>query len=128
MILNDKILVSFIIYRKDPVHKGILNVHKVMDPHFLRQQQLLFDRVWMDSVPSTQRMLELNEGKEHNFPVLSPKTEVIENPSEIERRLSDFIRNSTNISAYTSIGGIQMIQKYFLDLHKETMKNYVRFF
>ncbi|HEX5185533.1 MAG TPA: HAMP domain-containing sensor histidine kinase [Nitrososphaeraceae archaeon] len=125
MILNDKILVSFIIYRKDPVHKGVLNVHKVMDPHFLRQQQLLFNKVWMDSIPSTLRMLELNEGKEHNFPVLSPKTEVIENPYEIERRLSDFIRNSTNISTYTSIGGIQMIQKYFLDLHKETMKNYV---
>lgn len=125
MILNDKILVSFIIYRKDPVHKGILNVHKVMDPHFLRQQQLLFNKVWMDSVPATLRMLELNEGKEHNFPFLSPKTEVIENPYEIERRLSDFIRNSTNISTCTSIGGIQMIQKYFLDLHKETMKNYV---
>lgn len=125
MILNDKILVSFIIYRKDPVHKGVLNVQKVMDPHFLRQQQLIFKKVWMDSIPSTQRMFELNEGKERNSTVLSPKTEVIENPSEIEKRLSDFIRNSTNISTCTSIGGIQMIQKYFLDLHKETMKNYV---
>lgn len=125
MILNDKILVSFIIYRKDPVHKGVSNVQKVMDPHFLRQQQLIFNKVWMDSIPSTQRMLELNEGKERKFPLLSPKTEVIENPYEIEKRLSDFIRNSTNISTCTSIGGIQMIQKYFLDLHKETMKNYV---
>jgi signal transduction histidine kinase len=125
MILNDKILVSFIIYRKDPVHKGVSNVQKVMDPHFLRQQQLIFNKVWMDSIPSAQRMLELNEGKERNFPLLSPKTEVIENPYEIEKRLSDFIRSSTNISTCTSIGGIQMIQKYFLDLHKETMKNYV---
>jgi signal transduction histidine kinase len=125
MILNDKILVSFIIYRKDPVHKGVSNVQKVMDPHFLRQQQLIFNKVWMDSIPSAQRMLELNEGKERNFPLLSPKTEVIENPYEIEKRLSDFIRSSTNISTCTSIGGIQLIQKYFLDLHKETMKNYV---
>ena len=78
MILKDKILVSFIICRDDPVHKAVLNVQKVMDPHFLRQQQLLFNKVWMASVPATLRMLELNEGKEHNFPFLSPKTEVID--------------------------------------------------
>ncbi len=65
------------------------------------------------------------EGKnKHNPHVLSPKTEVIENSFEIEKRLSDFIRNSNNISTCTSIGGTQMIRKYFLDLHEETMKNY----
>ncbi len=125
MILNDKIFVSFTIHRKDYVHKGIFNVHKVMNPHFVRQQQLLFNKVWMDSIPATLRMLGLKKERRYGKPVLSPKTEVIENPYEIEKQLSDFIRNSTNICTCTSIGGIQMIQKYFLDLHVETMKNYV---
>ena len=69
-----------------------------MNPYFLRQQQLLFDKLWTDSIPAILRILELKEKNKHNPQVLSPKTEVIENSFEIEKRLSDFIRNSTNIS------------------------------
>jgi hypothetical protein len=97
MIFNDKIFVSFTIHRNDSVHKGIFNVHKVMNPHFLRQQQLLFNKIWMDSIPATLRMSGLKKERGYDKPVLSPKTEVIENPYDIEKRLSDFNRNSTTI-------------------------------
>ena len=45
MILNDSIFLSLIINRKDSVPKGVLNVYKVMNPYFIRQQQLLFDKL-----------------------------------------------------------------------------------
>lgn len=125
MILNDRFLLSFTIHRRNSIDIRISNVKEVMDPHFLRLQQILFNKLWADSIPAKFRVNELKEEKKFNPIIQLPKTEVIENPIEIEKRLSDFIRNSTTICTCTSIGGIQMIQKYFLNLHKETMKNYL---
>jgi hypothetical protein len=125
MILNDKTFFSFTIQRINTVHKVIFDIYKINDPHLLTIQQLLFNKIWRDSIPAALRMHELKEEKTPNTTILHPKTEIIENPREIEKRLSDFIRNSTTICTCTSIGGIQMIQKYFFDLHKEMMKNYL---
>lgn len=61
MILNDKVFLSFMIDRKDYVPLGISNVYKVMNPYFIRQQQLLFDKLWTDSIPAILRILELKE-------------------------------------------------------------------
>ena len=89
----------------------------------VKQQQFLFDMLWAKSISAipAQKTKEMDEGKET---IQSIKTEVLQNQNDILKRLLDFYKDSNEISYCSPVEGINLINKNFLELHKEILDKY----
>ena len=89
----------------------------------VKQQQFLFDMLWAKSISAiaAQKTKEMNEGKET---IQSIKTEVLQNQNDILKRLLYFYKDSNEISYCSPVEGINLINKNFLELHKEILDKY----
>jgi two-component system, OmpR family, sensor histidine kinase VicK len=89
----------------------------------VKQQQFLFDMLWAKSISAiaAQKTKEMDEGKEK---IQSIKTEVLQNQNDILKRMLDFYKDSNEISYCSPVEGINLINKNFLELHKEILERY----
>ena len=89
----------------------------------IKQQQFLFDMLWAKSISAiaAQKTKEMNEGKET---IQSIKTEVLQNQNDVLKRLLYFYKDSNEISYCSPVEGINLINKNFLELHKEILAKY----
>jgi signal transduction histidine kinase len=89
----------------------------------IKQQQFLFDMLWAKSISAiaAQKTKEMNERKET---IQSIKTEVLQNQNDVLKRLFYFYKDSNEISYCSPVEGINLINKNFLELHKEILAKY----
>lgn len=84
----------------------------------IEQQQYAFDTFWKNAIPYEQRLIELEQGIERI------KTEVLENPQEIAKRITDLAKNSDYICIFTTMGGMQLIFNNFYETYKEILEKH----
>ncbi len=84
----------------------------------VEQQQYTFDTFWKNAIPYEQRIIEVEQRIERI------KTEVLENPQEISRRITDLAKNSDYMCIFTIIGGMQLIFNNFFEPYKEVSKKH----
>jgi signal transduction histidine kinase len=81
----------------------------------LEQQQYTFDTFWKNAIPYEQRVHEVEQGIDRI------KTEVLENPQEISKRITDLAKNSDYMRICTTFGGMQLIFNNFYETYKEVL-------
>jgi two-component system, OmpR family, sensor histidine kinase VicK len=85
---------------------------------FVDQQQYIFETLWNTAIPAEQKIKEMEEGIE---PI---KTEVLENPKEILKKIMDFNKTSNEICVFSSIGGMKLIYNNLMDLYREVVEKH----
>jgi two-component system, OmpR family, sensor histidine kinase VicK len=84
----------------------------------IEQQQYTFDTFWKNAISCEQRMIEVEHGMDRT------KTEVLENPQEISKRITDLAKNSDYMCICTTIGGMQLIFNNFYETYKEVLEKH----
>ena len=82
------------------------------------QGQYVFDTLWRHATPAFKRIREIEYGTE---PI---KTEVLESPEEITDKIRKIIKESKYLRTCSTIGGMQLSHKYYLDINKNILRDY----
>jgi len=118
--------------QQQPLHQFIINTAK----SFVEQQQFFFDLLWDKSIPTRQKINEIEEGEkrekgeELQRSILLPlqqqpiKTDVLQNQQEILKTLMDFYEYSNEIKFCSQVEDIKLIYNNFNDYHQEILKRY----
>lgn len=84
----------------------------------VEQQQYTFDTFWKNAIPYEQRIIEVEQGIEPT------KSEVLENPQEICKRITDLARNSDYMCICTTFGGMHLIFNDSFEPYKEVLEKH----
>ncbi|HZH38448.1 MAG TPA: HAMP domain-containing sensor histidine kinase [Bacillales bacterium] len=84
----------------------------------IEQQQYTFDTFWKNAIPYEQRIIEVEQGIERI------KTEVLENPQDISKRITDLARNSDYMCICTTFGGMRLIFNNFFETYKDVLEKH----
>lgn len=84
----------------------------------IEQQQYTFDTFWKNAIPYEQRIIEVEQGIEPT------KSEVLENPKEISKRITDLAKNSDYMCICTTFGGMHLIFNNFFEPYKEVLEKH----
>ncbi len=84
----------------------------------VEQQQYTFDTFWRNAIPYEQRIIEVEQGIERI------KTEVLENPLDISKRITDLAKNSDYMCVCTTFGGMHLIFNNFFETYKDVLEKH----
>ena len=84
----------------------------------LEQHRYFFENLWNNATPAVQRIKEIEEGID---PV---KTKILENQDEIIREIRNLNNRAGHLSICSSLGGMQMSYKFFLDTYKDMIDKF----
>ena len=84
----------------------------------IEQQQYTFDTFWKNAIPYEQRIIEVEQGIERM------KTDVLENPQDISKRITDLAKNSDHVCICTTFGGMRLIFDNFFETYKDVLEKH----
>ena len=84
----------------------------------LEQHRYFFENLWNNATPAAQRIKEIEEGID---PV---RTKIFENQDEIIREIRNLNNRADHLSICSSLGGMQMSYKFFLDTFKDMIDKF----
>ena len=96
----------------------LTHVIRSTEKEVIEQQQYTFNTFWKNAIPYEQRIIEVEKGTERT------KTEVLENPQDISKRITDLAKNSDHMCICTTFGGMRLIFKNFFETYKEVLEKH----
>jgi nitrogen-specific signal transduction histidine kinase len=82
----------------------------------IEHQKYVFDSFWSRSIPSNQKIREIEEGKTRY------ETRIIENnPDEIIKQIAQMTSDSKELATCLASGGLQYSYNYFFEIKKELL-------
>lgn len=86
------------------------------EKEIVEQQQYIFDTFWKNSIPADLKIRDIEEGIE---PV---KTEVIENPEDIIKKVIEICNQSLFLCICTNIDGMRWGYNHLIEFYREILK------
>jgi two-component system, OmpR family, sensor histidine kinase VicK len=84
----------------------------------LEQHRYFFENLWNNAIPAEQRIKEIEEG------IVPIRTKIFENQDEIVREIRNLNCRADHLSICSSLGGMQMSYKFFLDTYRDMVSKY----
>ena len=84
----------------------------------LEQHRYFFENLWNNATPAAQRIKEIEEG------IVPIRTKILENQDEIVREIRNLNCRADHLSICSSLGGMQMSYKFFLDTYRDMVSKY----
>jgi len=104
-----------VLQESQPVTQTIYSNAKAI----LEQHRYFFESLWNNAMPAAQRIKEIEEGI-----VVSTRTKIFENQDEIIREIRNLNNRADHLSICSSLGGMQMSYKFFLDTYMDMVNKY----
>ncbi len=86
----------------------------------VEQQQLVFESLWVNAIPATQRMREIEEGIERT------ETKVLDDVENIHKKIESLGKSSDEILVCTDTGLLKIVHHCFFGVYQEVMDKYER--
>jgi two-component system, OmpR family, sensor histidine kinase VicK len=86
----------------------------------LEQHRYFFENLWNTATPAAQRIKEIEEGA---VPI---RTKIFESQDEIIREIRNLNNRADHLSICSSLGGMQMSYKFFLDTYMDMVNKYLK--
>jgi hypothetical protein len=84
----------------------------------LEQHRYFFENLWNNAIPAAHRIKEIEEGA---VPI---RTKIFESQDEIIREIRNLNNRADHLSICSSLGGMQMSYKFFLDTYRDMVNRY----
>jgi len=84
----------------------------------LEQHRYFFENLWNNAIPAEQRIKQIEEG------IVPIRTKIFENQDEIVREIRNLNCRADHLSICSSLGGMQMSYKFFLDTYRDMVSKY----
>ena len=97
-----------VLQESQPVTQTIYSNAKAI----LEQHRYFFENLWNNATPAAQRIKEIEEG------MVPIRTKILENQDEIVREIRNLNCRADHLSICSSLGGMQMSYKFFLDTYR----------
>ncbi|MDQ3903067.1 MAG: HAMP domain-containing histidine kinase, partial [Thermoproteota archaeon] len=103
-----------VLQESQPVTQTIYSNAKAI----LEQHRYFFENLWNNATPAAQRIKEIEEG------MVPIRTKILENQDEIVREIRNLNCRADHLSICSSLGGMQMSYKFFLDTYRGMVCKY----
>ncbi len=103
-----------VLQESQPVTQTIYSNAKAI----LEQHRYFFENLWNNATPAAQRIKEIEEG------IVPIRTKILENQDEIVREIRNLNCRADHLSICSSLGGMQMSYKFFLDTYRDMVNKY----
>ncbi|MBA3977495.1 MAG: hypothetical protein H0X50_04775 [Nitrosopumilus sp.] len=84
----------------------------------VEQQQLVFESLWINAIPATQRMREIEEGIERT------ETKIVEDAKNINNKIESLGKSSDEILVCSDTGLLKIVHNSFFGVYQEIMEKY----
>ena len=103
-----------VLQESQPVTQTIYSNAKAI----LEQHRYFFENLWNNATPAAQRIKEIEEG------IVPIRTKILENQDQIVREIRNLNCRADHLSICSSLGGMQMSYKFFLDTYRDMVSKY----
>ncbi len=86
----------------------------------VEQQQLVFESLWVNAIPATQRMREIEEG------IRRTEIKVLDDAENIHKNIESLGKSSDEILVCSDTGLLKIVHNCFFDVYQEIMDKYER--